>query len=76
MHFVALPYYTGMIRHKANGALAALHWSEARPHEMLAHLAMFKAPIVTEWYLAALWVAYLAATVVLVVATWRARPTA
>jgi hypothetical protein len=68
MHFVALPYYTGMIRHKANGALAALHLADARPREMLARLAMFKAPVVTEGVLVALWVAYVAATVALVVA--------
>jgi hypothetical protein len=76
MHFVALPYYTGMIRHKANGALAALHLGEVRPHEMLARLAMFKAPIVSEGYLVVLWVAYVAATVVVIVVTSRARPTA
>jgi hypothetical protein len=76
MHFVALPYYTGMIRHKANGALTALHLSGARPREMLAHLAMFKAPMVTEGYLAALWLVYLAATAALVAFTWSARPTA
>ena len=27
MHAVALPYYTGMIRHRANGSLGALHWA-------------------------------------------------
>jgi hypothetical protein len=27
VHGVAIPYYTGMIRHKANGSLAALGWA-------------------------------------------------
>lgn len=26
VHAVAIPYYTGMIRHRANGSLGALHW--------------------------------------------------
>src|SRR5262249_31059831 len=72
MHFVALPYYTGVIRHKTNGALEALHLGEATPREMLVRLAMFKAPIVTEWCLAAAWAAYVAATVLLVATAIRA----
>jgi 4-amino-4-deoxy-L-arabinose transferase-like glycosyltransferase len=27
LHAVAIPYYTGMIRHRANGSLEALHWA-------------------------------------------------
>jgi len=27
LHAVAIPYYTGMILHRANGSLAALHWA-------------------------------------------------
>jgi hypothetical protein len=27
VHAVAIPYYTGMIRHRANGSLEALHWA-------------------------------------------------
>jgi hypothetical protein len=73
MHFVAIPYYTGMIRHKANGALAAFHLSGARPGEMLARLTVFKAPAVTAAYVAALWILYLAATAALV---WAAAPKA
>jgi hypothetical protein len=57
MHFVALPYYAGLIGHKANGALEALH---------LSQLAGVKAP---PWYLAAWWAAYLAATAMLVAAS-------
>jgi hypothetical protein len=74
MHFAALPYYTGMIRHKANGALASLHLSEAHPREMLARLAMFKAPLITPGFLAVLWLAYLTATAALVVAAVRPAP--
>ena len=54
-HFVALPYYAGLIRHKANGALESFHLSALRsfPRQPLP--------------LAALWLLYLAATVTLVV---------
>jgi hypothetical protein len=58
MNFVALPYYAGLIGHKANGALEALH---------LSQLASVKAP---PWYLAVWWTAYLAATLALPVAAF------
>jgi hypothetical protein len=51
-HFVALPYYAGLIRHKANGALESFHL-----HGILSP------PLP----LAALWLLYVAATVTLVV---------
>jgi hypothetical protein len=55
VHFVALPYYAGLIRHRANGALESFHLSAPRP---------FPRP---RLLLAALWLLYLAATVALVV---------
>jgi hypothetical protein len=27
VHAVEIPYYTGMIRHRVNGSLGALHWA-------------------------------------------------
>jgi hypothetical protein len=56
-HFVALPYYAGLIRHKSNGALESFHLSALRS------LHWPPLPIV------ALWLLYLAATVTLVVQT-------
>jgi len=62
VHGVAIPYYTGMIRHKANGSLGALGWASfhsvgiAGAVERLA--AWVPAPL---WI--GLWLLYLAATV-------------
>ncbi len=69
VHFVAIPYYTGMIRHKAGGAVEALHAAGFRSVGLsgaLARLTTFK-PI-TGPVLLALWLGYLAATFYLV---WR-----
>jgi len=55
MHFVALPYYAGLIRHKANGALEAFHLSALR--------SVQRPPLP----MIGLWVLYLAATVTVVV---------
>jgi hypothetical protein len=65
VHGVAIPYYTGMIRHKANGSLGALGWAgfhgvgTAGAVERLT--AFVPAPL---WI--GLWLLYLAATVGLV----------
>ncbi|MGO9259967.1 MAG: hypothetical protein ACLQU1_27190 [Bryobacteraceae bacterium] len=67
VHAVEIPYYTGMIRHKLNGATGTLHlvdfravgWSRA-----FERLTAFQA--VPEAALMALWAAYLAATVLIV----------
>src|ERR1039458_746554 len=45
VHFVAIPYYTGMIRHKAGGAVAALHsagFQSVGLRGALARLTAFK----------------------------------
>ena len=61
MHAVAIPYYTGMIRHRASGAMEALHW---RAYEgvgaagAVERLAVFVPPAV----LAGLWLLYLLGT--------------
>jgi hypothetical protein len=69
VHFVAIPYYTGMIRHKAGGGVTALHLAGFRSVGLagaLERLTVFKpigGPV-----LILLWLGYLAATVYLV---WR-----
>jgi hypothetical protein len=52
MHFVALPYYAGLIRHKPNGSLESFH---------------LRAISLPSWHMLGLWLLYLAATVILVV---------
>ena len=59
MHFVALPYYAGIIRHKANGALEAFHLSDGR--RLMEHLGVG-------------WGLYVAATFAIVALTYSARP--
>lgn len=61
-HFVAIPYYTGFIRHRPNGALEALHLSNLQPGLMLTRLAAFKAPLASPPVIFALWALYLVAT--------------
>ncbi len=61
-HFVAIPYYTGFIRHRPTGALEALHLSALRPALMFTRLAAFKAPLVSPALVVVLWALYLAAT--------------
>ena len=68
VHFVAMPYYAGMIAHRANDALAAFHLDALVPigvSGMVARLDAFKATIVSQPLLVALWAAYLAATLAL-----------
>ncbi len=71
VHAMAIPYYTGMIRHKPSGQLAALHAAEYHAvgfGEALRRLTVFKGGAVTEPVLLALWAMYLAATAALMVA--------
>jgi hypothetical protein len=69
MNIVAIPYYTGMIRHRANGAIAALHFSEFKAigfHETFTRLATFK-PMSGD-FLIVLWSVYLLATAAIIAA--------
>jgi hypothetical protein len=69
MHAIAIPYYTGLIRHKANGALSALHPADLHGMGLTAisgRLAIFKPPMLTGGLLPALWALYLAGTIVIV----------
>jgi 4-amino-4-deoxy-L-arabinose transferase-like glycosyltransferase len=61
VHAAAIPYYTGMIRHRANGSLGALHWVEFQNVGIggaVDRLAVF----VPAALLVGLWVLYLLGT--------------
>ena len=66
MHWLAIPYYTGLIGHRANGALAALHIGEFRA---VGFDAVFERLAVNKWapmsprVLMVLWILYLAGTI-------------
>jgi hypothetical protein len=66
MHWLAIPYYTGLIGHRANGALAALHVSE---FGAVGFDAVFERLAVNKWVpmsprvLIVLWILYLAGTI-------------
>jgi hypothetical protein len=65
VHAVAIPYYTGMIAHKASGAIAALHMADVRRvgvAEAFRRLVAYKGGVVSAPWLAGLWVAYLVGT--------------
>lgn len=71
MHAVAIPYYTGMIRHKMGNALAAVHWSDFQTlgfSAIFERLGLFKGPFGSPGFLSTLWGAYLAATLALLAA--------
>ncbi len=68
MHAVAIPYYTGLIRHKPNGALESLHGSALHGialSEILHRIAAFKAPTLSAPIVFLLWIGYLAGTALL-----------
>jgi 4-amino-4-deoxy-L-arabinose transferase-like glycosyltransferase len=66
IHMIAIPYYTGLIAHRPNGPVAAFHPARASLAEALTRLAAFKSPWLGEPLLAALWIAYVAATLGLI----------
>jgi len=64
MHWLAIPYYTGLIAHRANGALAAMHVSQVRA---IGVSALFERMAVNKplssHLLIVLWILYLAGTI-------------
>jgi hypothetical protein len=65
VHGVAIPYYTGMIRHRANGSLTALHWAALQSvgvGEAFQRLTAGKGPLLSVPMLVFLWLLYLGAT--------------
>ncbi len=72
MHAIAMPYYTGMVAHKANGAVAGLRWADLRGFgHVFERLAAFKGPLGAAPVIAVLWLAYLTATVMLALLSLR-----
>jgi len=74
VHCVAVPYYTGMIGHKANGAIAALHLAGARAVGLggaIERLAAYRASWISQPAIVVLWLAYLGATLWLMIAAVR-----
>lgn len=66
MHWVAIPYYTGIIGHRATGALAAMHVDQMRSagfHTMFERLAVNKWAPVSPPVLVTLWILYVAGTI-------------
>jgi 4-amino-4-deoxy-L-arabinose transferase-like glycosyltransferase len=69
VHFLLMPYYVGLIRHKADGALATFHIGriqEAGIGDIFARVAACK-PYLSAPGAMALWLCYLAATGMLAV---------
>ncbi len=72
VHAIAIPYYTGIVAHKANGGVAAVHLADLPKYAgAFGRLAAFKSGIAPPAAIACLWLAYLAATFWLVVAAFR-----
>jgi hypothetical protein len=67
-HFLLLPYYTGLIAHRADGALAAFHLSQLGNggFSVMMSRLMLPAPAAV-----ALWVGFLIATLALPVLAFR-----
>ncbi len=69
VHAIAIPYYTGMIRHRPNAALTAVHAADFRAVGFggaFERLAVNKGALISKAVLIGLWVIYLAATVWLI----------
>ena len=66
MHWVAIPYYAGLIGHQANGTLATLHSDAYRTMgfgAVFERLAVNKPAAVSQPVLMVLWTLYLAGTI-------------
>ncbi len=73
VHFLLIPYYTGMIAHKANGALATFLMSrgpEVGFWDIVARMQANK-PFLTSPAVLVIWLCYLAATLILMAWTLR-----
>ena len=69
MHFVTIPYYTGMIAHRANGSLAPLRggdWAKVGLSTAIERLGMFKDCWGSPAVLTSGWILYLASTTLLI----------
>jgi hypothetical protein len=79
MHWLAVPYYTGLVAHKANGAPGVLHLSDFQSigfAGVFDRLAENKAALLSQPVLILLWIFYLAATLapmIVGIVIWRRR---
>jgi hypothetical protein len=65
MHWLAIPYYTGIIGHRANGAIAAMHIDQIRAlgfGGVFERLAANKWAVISPKLLTVLWILYIAGT--------------
>lgn len=69
VHAVAIPYYTGMIRHRANGSLAAVHWEAF--HSVGVAGAVHRLTMVSPFVLVVSWLFYLCGTGGVLMCAWR-----
>ncbi len=70
VHAIAIPYFTGLIAHKANGSLAAVQLADARAlgfAGVVARLAVFKPAWISEPTVVILWVVYFCGTLAIAV---------
>lgn len=68
-HFLLLPYYTGFIAHRPDGALAAFHLGQLRGDglaTLLLRLEENKPAFIGSWFVSIAWLLFLAATLGLV----------
>jgi len=77
VHAIAMPYYTGLIVHRASGALASFHIADFRAAGLFTvfrRLAIFKGAAVAWPLVMATWILYLPATLWLMLegANWAA----
>jgi Dolichyl-phosphate-mannose-protein mannosyltransferase len=73
-HFVFLPYYAGIIRHRPDGSLQAFHVTQALDlgwTEILRRLSINKPDFMAPGVIAVLWGLFLIANVFLLIQTWR-----
>ena len=69
MHWLAIPYYTGLISHRANGSIGALHFREFHAigfGAVFERLAVNKCMVLTPPVLTVLWALYFASTLLIV----------
>lgn len=71
VHFLLIPYYSGLLAHNASGALPGFRpaaYAQIGLNSVLFRLAVNKPEFLTAWVLACLWVLYLGATLAMVAA--------
>jgi hypothetical protein len=74
MHFLMIPYYTGLIRYRPDTSLMSFHVSQALEPglgEVVARLTVNKAPFLSSSVMVCLWALFVMATASLPVLAWR-----